>query len=116
MIRGITISRAALFVLAMATGVSYGSAPQANPFRPRPLHPPHQHKDDHSGYHLAGIFITPYGRSAIINGRRVRAGQHVDQGIVLKITPTWVLLRRAGHRIRLDMTPTSVLQPAGGQQ
>jgi len=69
-----------------------------DPTRP-PGHPlPSSGKARVRGWHLTGIWIRDGQRLALINGRLVRPGQHIDGAQLLTVGPTAVRLRK-GERI-----------------
>lgn len=54
-------------------------------------------------YQLQYLAVKPSGSTAIVNGERVKVGDHVAGARVERISPAGVRLRRAGQAVDLRM-------------
>ena len=57
---------------------------------------------------LSGIISGPRGSSAVINGRRVRAGDQVADAQVVAVDHQGVEIERGGERFVIKLTTTEV--------
>jgi hypothetical protein len=62
---------------------------------------------------LQGVYAMAGQRSAVINGLRVRVGEHIRHAQVVEIGPRHVTLSVAGKIERLDAVAVTVKTPAG---
>lgn len=84
-----------------------------------PMRPPtagssgtvHSSKKAVQYYHLSSILISPSHRSAIINGKRVSAGESVGRARVTEIRGNEVTLSIAGKTRTLTLIPLSIKKP-----
>jgi len=103
-------------LLAMAPQVLAGVLD--DPTRPPGYRLPGSGKAPFRGWHLSGIWIRAGQRLALINGRLVRPGQHIDGAQLLAVSPTAVRLRKGERIITVRLLPHRVKQaiPPGSKQ
>lgn len=65
-----------------------------------------------NGWSLQSILSSPQRRIAIINGSRVREGDHIGSARVVRIGDSHVLLNSGGRTLTLRLLPQSIkVQP-----
>ncbi len=66
------------------------------------------HDRKSTGWSLQSILLSPERRIAIINGERVREGDHVGSARVVRIRDSHVLLNNGGRTVTLRLLPQSI--------
>jgi len=61
-----------------------------------------------TGWALQSILSSPQRRIAIINGERVREGDHIGSARVVHIRDSHVLLNNGGRTVTLRLLPQSI--------
>lgn len=64
---------------------------------------------------LSSTLIGRERRSAVINGRRVGVGDHIDGARIIEIQPAQVLLQRQGRQLTLSLLPVAVKKPVSAE-
>jgi MSHA biogenesis protein MshK len=54
---------------------------------------------------LQSTLISPYRKSAMISGQRVKVGDNFEGAVIVDITPYEVRMNRAGQETSLRLTP-----------
>ncbi len=100
-----------ILAVTLAAGLSSPAIAQTpdstlvDPTRPVRFVASQQGDTRESGLRLQAIFIRADGREAVVNGRRVRAGQTIDQARILAIYPDRIAYERGGARAELRLLP-----------
>ncbi|GAB4303394.1 MAG: hypothetical protein Kow0096_25430 [Thiohalomonadaceae bacterium] len=68
-----------------------------------------------SQFVLSSTLIARERRSAVINGRSVGVGDHVDGARVIEIQPSQVRLQHQGRRLTLSLLPVAVKKPVSAE-
>jgi hypothetical protein len=64
---------------------------------------------------LSSTLIARERRSAVINGRNVGIGDHVNGARIVEIQPTQVRLQHQGRQITLSLLPVAVKKPVSAE-
>jgi hypothetical protein len=88
-------------------------APIQDPTRPVDFNESGIPQKQEQNLRLQAIFLTQGRAEAVINGRRLRPGDMVDQARIIAIGPGRVMYERDGTRAELILRPT-VTRPVGG--
>ncbi|WP_428606237.1 hypothetical protein [Sedimenticola sp.] len=67
---------------------------------------------DANSLRLSGIFSGPNGKSAVINGHRLRVGDQIDGARLVAIHSHAIELDMAGDIIKIELLPIRVKTPA----
>jgi len=66
---------------------------------------------DPQKFKLQGIFIAKSGNSAILNGRRVRLGDSLNNTKLIEIEPGHIVLDGYGEHLKIELLPLMVKKP-----
>ncbi|MEW6647558.1 MAG: Type II secretory pathway component [Pseudomonadota bacterium] len=64
---------------------------------------------------LSSTLIARERRSAVINGRSVGVGDHVNGARVIEIQPSQVRLQHQGRQLTLSLLPVAVKKPVSAE-
>jgi len=99
--------RILLALYALLTALPASGSALFDPTRPASLgsSSPGRADKTHSGWRLDSTLVAPDRRVAVINGKRVSAGESVDGARVIEIRKLDVLIQVNGRRMTLQLLP-----------
>jgi MSHA biogenesis protein MshK len=71
---------------------------------------------DADGFQLSAIRITREQRSAIVNGKTVRVGEHLGSARITAIQANSITLQQGGKTVTVSLLPLSIKKPVEAPQ
>lgn len=69
-----------------------------------------------NGFQLSAIRITREQRSAIVNGKSVRVGEHLGSARITAIQANSITLQQGGKTVTVSLLPLSIKKPVEAPQ